>query len=169
MDLDAAIALLKVLSAAVAGVLGVAGVLFSYKDTDGKLTKWGLTVLSGIVLSSIIGVIASFAESAKARSESSEQAARTERILNELNRNLQPITTARAFYFVTFPANHPDVQRYVSKLTAYIEAHQKEFDAGQRHLRNLTTFPRAKGMWTGTLATYASERNLRCGRQAANS
>ena len=51
MDPDTALAVLKITSVLITATLGVAGLLANYRDRYGKLTRAGVAVLSGMLIS----------------------------------------------------------------------------------------------------------------------
>jgi hypothetical protein len=89
MDTNTAITLAKSASVIISSALGLAALLGNYRDASGALTPWGIGVLAGLALSAFTGVAASLMEGNKARSESAEQAARSERLLRELSRSIR--------------------------------------------------------------------------------
>jgi hypothetical protein len=126
MDPDTVIAALKIAGALVGGVLGVMGVLLNFKRPDNRLTGWGVLVLIGIALSAAAGVFGSIAEAYKAKSEAALQSARTETLLKELSRTVQPITQLEITYWATVPSDAPGVQAYVDRVSKAIEAQKDQ-------------------------------------------
>ncbi len=122
MDIDAVLALLKIVGAAVGGILGIAGLLADFHNASGRLSKAGYWVLAGIVLAMAAGVGGSVIEGYKAKSDSVEQANRTQRLLHEINRTLQPITRLQSTYWVEIPRGDPVVERYIDRLSKGVEA-----------------------------------------------
>jgi len=126
MDPDIVIAALKITGELLGGVLGAMGVLLNFKRPDNRLTGWGVILLVGIALSAAAGVFGSIAEGYKAKSEATLQSARTETLLRELSRTIQPITQLEITYWAKVPSDAPGVQAYVDRVSKVIEA-QKEF------------------------------------------
>lgn len=122
MDSDIVITAVKIISALLGGVLGVLGILVNFKRPNNRISGWGVVVLVGIVISATVGVVGSIAENYKAKSEATQQAARTERLLRELSRAIQPITQLEITYWVRFPSESPKVRDYLAKVTKGIEA-----------------------------------------------
>jgi hypothetical protein len=60
---------LKVSSLAIAGLLGVIGLLNDFKDKQGKLTRWGKVSLLGLVLSGAVGVGTELIDSERQKEE----------------------------------------------------------------------------------------------------
>lgn len=121
MDFDLLIALLKVIGALVGGILGAAAIFSNFRDSiTGKLSAWGKAVLAGIVFSSIIGVVTSIVETWKARNEALDQAAKTESILREINRSLQPIVELNMSSWLEIQQGNKTVDRYIQRLRAGI-------------------------------------------------
>lgn len=126
MDPDIVIAALKVTGALVGGVLGVLGVLFNFKRPDNRITGWGIAVLVGIAVSAAAGVFGSIVEGYKAKSEAALQSERTETLLKELSRAIQPITQLEVTYWATVPSETPGVQAYVDRVSKAIEAQKDQ-------------------------------------------
>jgi hypothetical protein len=121
MDTEHAIAILKIVSAATGGALGVAGLLLGFKTETGRLKRAGYVVLIGIIFAALISIATSIFESQKERSSSIEQAARTERLLHELNRSIQPITQLKMSYWIQIPPGIKVVDDYIKRLSSGIE------------------------------------------------
>lgn len=116
MNLDAVIAIGKIAAAVVAGVLGVLGVLVNFKRDDGRVTRWGYAVITGILVSAFIGVATQVGESYRAQRDSQEQTAKTQHLLEQLNRSIQPITRVHVSAVMTFPRENESVARYVARM-----------------------------------------------------
>ena len=56
MGIDALLAVLKFVGAATAGVLGVAGLIFDFKNSAGRPNRTGYYVLAGIILAALVGM-----------------------------------------------------------------------------------------------------------------
>jgi hypothetical protein len=84
------------ISMATAGVLGLSGLIHSYKDANGKLTKLGKWAFTGILVSSLLSIlilgleqyqaVSSATESAKSLAESAK---RQEEISTKLEKTLR--------------------------------------------------------------------------------
>jgi hypothetical protein len=122
MDSVTVIAALKITGALLGGVLGVMGVLLNFKRPDNRISGWGVIVLVGIALSAAAGVFGSIAEGYKAKSEAALQSARTETLLRELSRAIQPITQLEITYWATVPSEAPGVHAYLDRVSKAIEA-----------------------------------------------
>jgi len=119
MDINAVLALVKIAGALISIALGVYGLLNSKYWT---LNGIGIAVLIGIVVFGLLSAGASWIEAYKAKSESREQAARTEHLLRELSRSIQPITQLSALYRVQIPPGNRTVDSYIQRLSSGIEA-----------------------------------------------
>jgi hypothetical protein len=129
IDSDTTIAILKATGAVAGGVLGIAGLLADFKNKEGVLTTAGRAVLFGIVLSSAIGVSDTIFEAYKAKSDSKSQAERTEHMLHEISRNLQPITELSASYWIEIPPGSKIVDSYIARLSKGIEDRMEALNA----------------------------------------
>lgn len=92
------VGLSKVLSTLFAGAFGVLGLLTKYKHDDGRITKWGAISLAGILVSTLMGVVAQVKEESNRKGEREESArqmlqviTQTQRSVYGLERALQPI------------------------------------------------------------------------------
>lgn len=126
MDTEVIITGFKVAGALIGGVLGVVGVLFNFKKSNGHVTPWGLVVILGIVLSATVGVVTSVIEGYKARSDAAQQSARTERLLKELTRAIQPITELHLTHWTSLPSEAPIVHSYLEKVAKRVERRAHE-------------------------------------------
>jgi hypothetical protein len=121
VDFDTFIAFSKVAGATVSGALGVAGILFDFRSADGKLTKSGVAVLLGILLSAGATILSSVAEGYKAISDAAEQTARTEKLLSQIERAASPITKLDVTYWIQLPRSIPIVDRYCRNIAVEVE------------------------------------------------
>jgi hypothetical protein len=126
MDADVVLGVLKITSVLIAAILGVTGLLTDFRDRYGRLSRPGQLVLVGMIVSAGVGVVTSGIESLKARSASQEQAARTEALLRELSRSIQPIKSLSVTYSLEVPQTSERVKKYVARLEAGIAKHLPE-------------------------------------------
>ena len=122
MGSEVIIALLKAAGAMIGGVLGVVGLFANFQTKKGRLTSAGVAVLAGIVLASVIGVGSSIVEGYKAKSDISDQLSRTEHLLHEITRSIQPITRLSAYYRMEIPPGNKVVDSYIKRISSGIEA-----------------------------------------------
>jgi hypothetical protein len=73
-------------------------------------------VIAAAILTLAVTVSTSMFEANKARKDTAEQAAKTERILSEINRGLRPITRLVVTFNVEFPALDPLETKYRARL-----------------------------------------------------
>jgi hypothetical protein len=121
METDVIITALKAVGAVIGGALGMAALLYRFRNAAGQLTWGGVFILLGILASTLVGVLGSIAEGYKAKSEAVEQAARTEQLIHELSRSIQPITQLHVTGWVRFPSDSKLVSEYVGTLSAYAQ------------------------------------------------
>lgn len=126
LDTEIIITTFKVAGAIIGGVLGVVGVLFNFKDQDGRITRWGVIVILGIALSAVVGIVTSITEGFKGRLEAAQQAARTEQLLTGLTRLMQPISDVEISFWVKLPPEAPLVRSYLKKLSKEVERRAPE-------------------------------------------
>lgn len=122
MGADDVIAVIKITGALVGGALGVLGLFFNFRRPNNRISGLGAVVLAGIVVSAVVGVVGSIVEAHKAKLQATQQAARTERLLRELSRAIQPITQLEMTYWVYLPSNAPQVRGYLADVSRGIEA-----------------------------------------------
>lgn len=147
MGVDILITALKVVGAIVTALLGIVGVLVNFKDAEGKLTKWGYLVIVGIAASSLTVVGAVVAEGYKAQLTAAEQLARTQQLLQEVNRAIQPITQLKMSYWVRLPKNNRLFSDYTSRVSKSI---RDNIDAIRASL------PQPEKKWNDTSVIVAS-------------
>lgn len=124
LDFDLIIALCKAVGVLVAGGLGAAAIIHSklHDEVTGKLNARGKYFLVGICISSAVGIVTSVFETWKAKSESQEQAARTEQVLREINRSIQPIGEFKLSYWIEIPKGNTGVDQYIDRIRAGIDS-----------------------------------------------
>ena len=125
MDVDSVIAAVKIAGALLGGALGILGLLVNFKRSNNRISAWGVVVLVGIIVSALVGVFGSIVESHKAKSQAAQQATRTEQLLRELSRAIQPITQLEMTYWVYLPSDVPQARGYLAEVSKGIEARIK--------------------------------------------
>src|SRR5262245_44793518 len=117
------LSILRLLGIVLSGVFGVLGLLTEYKDKDGKVTRWGKTALAGICLSTVVALAAGVRESRKATRAAPDaerqtrlQLQRSNEILADLGRTLDPLTNIRISFAVKFPLNTEQFATYRNRL-----------------------------------------------------
>ncbi len=126
MSFDILIAVFKIAGAAIAGALGIVAVIFEFKNNAGRVNKWGALVIIGIFLSTLLVMFSSIVESQKASVVANERAARTEKLLNQLSRSIQPITKLEITYWIKLPHDEPIVSSYINYITAVVDNYAEE-------------------------------------------
>jgi hypothetical protein len=121
LGIDALLAVLKFVGAATAGVLGVTGLIFDFKNSAGRLNRTGYYVLAGIIVAAFVGMGSSVLEAYKAESEAKQQRARTEQLLREIDRAVQPITMLKTTYWLEIVPKDEVVTSYIDQIRRTIE------------------------------------------------
>jgi hypothetical protein len=123
--MDIALTILKLAGLVLAGAFGALGLLKDFRDDKTKvLTKWGKIALYGILASTALAFIAQVLDSAKSVHDAKEsekraqdQIARSNEILTDLNRSLNPLINVRVTYWLTVPFEAPEFASYRERLT----------------------------------------------------
>jgi hypothetical protein len=121
LGIDALLAVLKFVGAVTGGVLGVAGLIFDFKNSAGRLNRTGYCVLAGIILAALVGMGTSVVEAYKAGAEAKQQIARTEQLLHEIDRAVQPITMLQTTYWLEIVPKDPVVRSYIDQIRTTVE------------------------------------------------
>lgn len=74
----AIISAIKIISMLATGAFGVLGLLTDYKDKSGRITKWGKTALSGVVMSAILSLFLYGLEASRAKAAAKQAQADAE-------------------------------------------------------------------------------------------
>jgi hypothetical protein len=122
--MDIVLTILKLAGLVLAGAFGALGLLKDFRDDKTKvLTKWGKIALYGILASTALAFIAQALDSAKSAHDAKEsemraqdQIARSNEILTDLNRSLNPLTNVRVTYWLTVPFEAPEFAAYRERL-----------------------------------------------------
>jgi hypothetical protein len=123
------LSLLKLLGILLSGIFGILGLLTEYKDKEtGKTTPWGKLALAGISIATIFALAVECLESRKSTHEAQDarliarfQSKRSNEILADVRRSLDPLTNVRVSYAFKFPMNVPQFFRYRSRLKNAID------------------------------------------------
>jgi hypothetical protein len=81
----------KASSIVLAGAFGILGLLTEFKDKDKKITKWGRISLIGILVTTLLGVIAQVKESSDSSDKALALAKKSDETLNDIERSLSPL------------------------------------------------------------------------------
>jgi hypothetical protein len=130
LSLDAALAIVKIVSVLLTGCFAIIGLLVEYKDkATGKITKGGRMALIGIVLSTTLALVSQVIEQNKSIEEVRESAARSEKLLTEISKSLQPLREAQISLFFDIDVNDSEFHAYKARLVQgiqeYIKRHPK--------------------------------------------
>jgi hypothetical protein len=118
-----ALNILKLLGLVLTGAFGILGLLTEFRDDKTKkITKWGKVALFGIFLSTALSFVSQVLEARKSAKQAQDQLARSNEILNNLNRSLNPLTNVRVTYWIKVPLDAPELQAFRERLTAGIAA-----------------------------------------------
>src|SRR5262249_8985828 len=128
-----ALAIVKLVSVVLTGCFAIFGLLIEYKDkATSKITKGGRLALVGIVLSTTLALVAQLIEQRKSIDEARETAARTEKLLSEISKSLQPLREIQIALSFDIDVDDPEFSAYKARLVQgireYIRRHPK-FDA----------------------------------------
>jgi hypothetical protein len=126
--MDLALTILKIAGVLFTGAFGVLGLLTEFKDKDHKtVTPWGKVALIGIVLSTVLAFVAETVQAKKAAADAkaaaqaaAEQVARTNKIMRDLDRSLNPIYELVATYWLKVPIDAPELASYRRRLESGI-------------------------------------------------
>src|SRR5579863_7787895 len=122
--MDIVLTILKLAGLVLAGAFGALGLLKDFRDDKTKaLTKWGKIALYGILASTALAFIAQVLDSAKSAHDAKEsekraqdQIARSNEILTDINRSLNPLTNVRVTYWLIVPFEAPEFAAYRERL-----------------------------------------------------
>lgn len=113
LDSDSLIALTKFVGAIFACGLGVIALFGDFRNSQGGLTKSGRATLLGLALSLIAAVVGVILENSKAKNDAKEQSQRTELLLTEVSRAVQPLGATSLQYNFELSSEVPVVAKYI--------------------------------------------------------
>lgn len=126
-----AITILKLLGVLIPGALGVIGLLTETRNkTTNQITRWGRFAVFGIVSLTIVSIIAQILDSSKEASTAKQAAAKAQiaaedaraqveksnQILHEVQRSLNPLKDVRVSYSFRVPLDDPSLASYRERL-----------------------------------------------------
>ena len=116
--MDSIYDLFKVISLGATGLFGALALLTTYKDAQGKITKWGKIALGGIIVSSFISLglfivekVKAEAASARAQAELKSLLDANTKTLNEISRVVHSIKDVKVSYEILV-LDHVNLQTY---------------------------------------------------------
>jgi hypothetical protein len=126
---------LKFLSVSLTGSFAILALLVDYRDkATGKITKWGKISLTGIIVSTSIGLISQALEQIKAKEaadaaveQTRAELQRHSRLLAEITRTLQPIRTVKFTYWIGIDVDAPEFVAYRARLVSGVENYLRLF------------------------------------------
>lgn len=124
-----ALNLTKIIGTALSGAFGLLGLLADFRDPNTKeITRWGRIAFWGIVISTIIALVSQVLESAKATRDAraasaatQEQLRKSDIILREVDRTLNPLDDVRISYWMQVPLDDPAMAAYKQRLEHGVE------------------------------------------------
>ena len=154
--IDTIIALFKFAGLILSCVFGIFGLTVEFKDKKGRITRAGRRALILIVAGSVIAVMAQALELIRAKNESIatslrqskdalEAAQRTEKLISEINRGLQPFRDVRLSYWIIVPMDHVKLKDYLERFNREVAEVVPILNADAKQssgvLRTLDAFP----------------------------
>ena len=147
--IDLVLAILKFAGLILSGVFGAYGLLVKFKDDNDRITKSGWRALALIVASTVVGTLSAafeiYRDSVKQESELEAQTRetleatnRTERVVAEINRGLQPISNLIVSDWISISTDH-------IKLKSYIDRFNSELPKAINLLNSSGSFPGYRG------------------------
>ena len=130
LSLDAAFVIVKFVSVVLTGCFAIFGLLIEYKDkATGKITKGGRLALVGIVLSTTLALVSQLIEQRKSIDAARESAARTEKLLTEISKSLQPLREIQIGLSFDIDVDDSEFSAYKARLVQgvreYVRRHPK--------------------------------------------
>lgn len=128
--MDIAITIFKYLSLLIGTFSGILGLVSDFRDkTSNKITKNGNRLLWLIITSSFISLLLQTLELYNdkmkdqiAEKRTFEEAVKTNRMLKDLNRTLNPIKDISVNYTIQIPLDHPYLNSYRQRLTKQLDS-----------------------------------------------
>ena len=119
--LDIWLAVLKFAAILVAGALGIFSLGVEYRDSAGRITKWGRRALLATITATMIGAITVAFETYKQQQDLTEQNARTLALLGEVRRGIYPLRDVNFSGRLILPLDTEDLTGYRRRLQAEVE------------------------------------------------
>jgi hypothetical protein len=128
--MDTIITIFKYLSLFIGSISGVIGLLSDFRNKKtNKITKNGYRLLWLIVISAFISTMLQTLELYRdkkkdelAEKRNLEESVKTNQMLSDLNRTLNPIKDIRASYTIRIPLNDPKLNSYRLRLTTQLDS-----------------------------------------------
>jgi hypothetical protein len=118
--------LVKLLAAFLTFALGIFALLGNFRGSNGRLTKTGIATFVALGIAAVVSIFGVFFEDQKARSDSREQAIRTEKLLSEVSRAVQPLGKMGLSYRFELPSSDPRVAQYILFLADSVDKKNSE-------------------------------------------
>ncbi|MBN3818577.1 hypothetical protein G3N57_19045 [Paraburkholderia sp. Se-20369] len=160
--MDSFLFTLKLLGFGIAGCLGVFGTLHDYRDkTTGRLTRWGKFAIFGLIVSSGIAVIAQIVEETlkdrstkEAALQAAASAARSEAVVQDLARVLQPLHIERIhIHALSIPLVDGRFKQLREKVDANAASYRRRYEEARISFRK---------NGTSSISAACDKRTNRC-------
>jgi hypothetical protein len=113
----------KFTAIALTGIFGCLALLTTYKDkVTGRPTRWGLTALIGIIVSTLVAAGSQTLEVVRSDIQAAGQRAQIARQLREIQRSIEPLETLAASYWLSVDLNDPVFAAYAPRMKSAVQA-----------------------------------------------
>lgn len=125
-EFDLFLAVLKVLVAIGTCVVGVFALLGDYRDSSGSINNHGRRTLYWMVALAVTAIVIAIIENQKAVTDSKEQLARSENLMREISRSVQPLRKMAISFQFEIPDDGAMVSDYIRKLDLGVRKNSRE-------------------------------------------
>jgi hypothetical protein len=115
---DTLLAILKLTSILLAGIMGTIALLVDFKDKGGRITKWGRGALIGVVASTLIAATIHGIEGYRRGLEAKAASERNESLLTEIRRGVYLLKNVSVSATVDYPRPR-ELTKLLSKARQY--------------------------------------------------
>jgi hypothetical protein len=119
MSLDALLTVTKFLGIAFAGLFSMLPLVVDYRDKHKKINKWGRIALIGAAISTFVSAASQYFELQKDKSDAQDALSRTNTLLAQVKRVLNPVRDLNLGACVEVPLGSPDMAEASTRLKQY--------------------------------------------------
>jgi hypothetical protein len=118
---DLVLSALKLVALAIAGTLGVVGIIGETRDSRRHLTRWGKIALMGIIASTLVAGITQALEVIRDKQEAEKKAREARRTVEEIRSPLMPPGRMTVSFALSLNLNHPKLNAYEHRIGALLK------------------------------------------------
>ena len=131
------LAVLKFAAILLAGLFGGLGLLVNYKDSTGRISKWGRVALVGIVISTLVAASTNGLEIYRSQQEAKQRYEQTTKLLRTIRSTLYRIGTIQINARFTIRSDDPELAKYAARIRPLLPRGARAMKIGDSYYQSI--------------------------------